>query len=185
MIIAPHHRLKTYKVFTFIIVIFNIVFFSLTSARADQNSMAYFASLVACLSLAAPALQYFIFGNKEAGLQNMLGGVLIAGICWSLLQVYLNGLAMILVAVLGLLAIRPIRFVFNKNGLIVPGLPSKKVTWADVENVVVKEGMLTIDFKNNKLIQFSLQDAENNQFDTVSFNKFVTDCLASAQANSK
>lgn len=183
VIIAPHHKLKTYKVFTLIIVIFNIVFFSLATARAEQDSKDYYTALVACLALTAPLLQYFIFGNKEAGLQNMLGGVFIAGAGWMFMEVYLNGLAMMLIAAFGLMAIRPLRFVFSTDGLKLPGFPPKHISWSAIDNVVIKDDMLTIDFKNNKLIQFSLKEAENAQIDTGAFNHFATKCLSTALLN--
>lgn len=184
IIIAPHLKLKTYKVFTLIIVLFNLIMFSMALSNMNAGSFPHYAALISCLALTAPMLQYIIFGNREAGLQNMLGGVFIAGIGWLFMQLYFSGIAMMCIALLGLIAIRPLRFLFNQQGLTMPGFPSRKISWSSIENVMIKDDMLTIDFKNNKLIQFSLKDAENENIDTAAFNKFATNCLASSTTNS-
>lgn len=42
---------------------------------------------------------------------------------------------------------------FNNEGILVPALPYKKIEWAQVQHVIWKDGLLTIDFNNNTLIQ--------------------------------
>lgn len=173
VIIAPHSKIRTYKVFTLIIVLFNLVIFTIAISNTNGRSLPYYAALISCLSLAAPLLQYFIFGNKEAGLKNMLVGIFIAGIGWLFMDIIWNGLAMMLIAVFGLISIKPLRFIFDANGITMPGFPRKNVLWSGMENVIIRDDMLTLDFKNNKLIQFSIKDADNQNLDAAAFNQFV------------
>lgn len=67
---------------------------------------------------------------------------------------------------------------FDKKGITFNNLPKKFTTWNKVANTILKDGLLTIDYKNNKLYQKEIQEyvspeAENefNQFCTAHLNK--------------
>lgn len=42
---------------------------------------------------------------------------------------------------------------------MINSFPKKRYTWNELNNVVLKDGLLTIDFKNNKMLQ-RLVDSE-------------------------
>ena len=44
-------------------------------------------------------------------------------------------------------------YAFDTDEIVFNSFPQKKYSWAEVSNVVLRFGMLTIDFKNNKIIQ--------------------------------
>jgi hypothetical protein len=75
-----------------------------------------------------------------------------------------------LFAFMGLKTIRKLEIVINKIGVEYPSFPKKIFQWTEVEQVVLKDGMLTIDLKNNKLIQFVISSKENN-LDEAQFNE--------------
>ena len=71
-------------------------------------------------------------------------------------------------------ATQPVSFVFaevvkQKN------FPWKKYQWNQFSNVIIKDAILTIDFKNNKVIQEEV-DGEVNE---AGFNSFAVKCLKS------
>ena len=41
----------------------------------------------------------------------------------------------------------------NENQITYPSFPNKTIPWKDLNNIMLKDDLLTIDFKNNKLIQ--------------------------------
>ena len=45
--------------------------------------------------------------------------------------------------------------------------------WNEVSNLILKDNILTIDFKNNKLIQHTINENENKGLDETAFNTFV------------
>ncbi len=49
-------------------------------------------------------------------------------------------------------------------------LYSKVYKWQELNNVILKDDLLTLDFKNNKLLQLGVEEKEN--FDIVKFNEF-------------
>ncbi len=61
---------------------------------------------------------------------------------------------------------------FNDEGIIYPSFPVKKYAWADVLQVIWKDDILTIDLKDNKLLQFNIEESFAEGFDVVGFNNW-------------
>jgi hypothetical protein len=53
----------------------------------------------------------------------------------------------------------PEEIAFDKEEIVINSFPKKRYTWNELNNVVLKDGLLTIDFKNNKMLQ-RLVDSE-------------------------
>ena len=68
---------------------------------------------------------------------------------------------------------------FDTEELVFNTVPKKKYLWDQVANVVLKEGILTIDLKNNKLIQKEI-DADISEADEQDFNDFCRHQLKKA-----
>lgn len=51
----------------------------------------------------------------------------------------------------------PQEVAFDKESVVVNSFPKKYFYWKDIANVVLKDGILTIDFHNNKLIQKEIE----------------------------
>jgi hypothetical protein len=54
-----------------------------------------------------------------------------------------------------------------------PSFPQKKIEWNEVSNLILKDNILTIDLKNNKLIQHTIKENENKDLDETAFNIFI------------
>jgi hypothetical protein len=59
----------------------------------------------------------------------------------------------------------------NKENISYPSFRRQDIRWIELTNVILKDGYLTIDFKNNKLIQ-QLIDETNTLIDEKEFNEF-------------
>jgi len=46
----------------------------------------------------------------------------------------------------------------------------KNYIWENFNNIILKDNLLTLDFKNNKVVQLEVEEKEN--FDVVRFNEF-------------
>ena len=68
---------------------------------------------------------------------------------------------------------------FDTEEIVFNTVPKKKIQWDLVYNVVLKEGILTIDLKNNKLIQKEI-DADISEADEQDFNDFCRHQLKKA-----
>lgn len=81
------------------------------------------------------------------------------------------GIAMIGFAILDMLAFKSLNVVFTPDYVQVPSLLNKKFSWKEIDNVILKDDIITIDFKNNKIVQekiippdYELAETEFQQF---------------------
>ncbi len=68
---------------------------------------------------------------------------------------------------------------FSEGGIVFSGLFPKKISWAELNNVVLKDDLLTMDFNNNKLIQRYTDDEEDDEYEVESdeFNEYCREKL--------
>ncbi len=71
----------------------------------------------------------------------------------------------------------PKEIAFDEEGIIINSFPKKSYRWGLFSNVVLKDCILTIDFKNNKLIQKETQEDTTEQ-EEKEFNEFCKKQLA-------
>ena len=64
---------------------------------------------------------------------------------------------------------------FSSKEIMVNGFFKKKINWEDLNQVIIKDDVLTIDFKNNKLIQSETDDEEDEEYE-VGDDEFNTFC---------
>ena len=67
---------------------------------------------------------------------------------------------------------RKFEVIFSKDGIIYPSFPRQTFLWPDVSNAILKDGMLTIDLKNNKLIQTVIDKESALAINESEFNLF-------------
>ena len=86
--------------------------------------------------------------------------------------------------VLGLVyqaAMQKIVFIFNKEGILKTNFPKKEFEWKALDNVVLKDRILTLDFKTNRIIQGEIDPSE--KIDQVAFNLFVEEQMKNSLSN--
>ncbi|MCY7422164.1 MAG: hypothetical protein LH478_10540 [Chitinophagaceae bacterium] len=60
---------------------------------------------------------------------------------------------------------------FTEKEIVFNTLISKQYDWADMNNVLIKDGLLTLDFKNNKVIQKEIEGDVSKEIEQE-FNSF-------------
>ncbi|MFY7652822.1 MAG: hypothetical protein ACOVQE_08960 [Chitinophagaceae bacterium] len=70
----------------------------------------------------------------------------------------------------------PLEVAFDAEGLVFNTFPKRSIDWKDIQNVVLKDGLLTIDLKNNKLLQRETAEA-TLPFEEAEFNRFCSEQL--------
>jgi len=55
----------------------------------------------------------------------------------------------------------PLEIGFSSSQVVFNSLIRKRYAWSDISNVLLKDGLLTVDLKNNKLFQKLVDDGEN------------------------
>jgi hypothetical protein len=74
------------------------------------------------------------------------------------------------------LSLQKLTFVFSSDKVVKMNFPKKTFHWNAFSNVILKENMLTLDFKNNELLQAELEPLQT--IDVEEFNSFVASKLS-------
>ncbi|KAF0241717.1 MAG: hypothetical protein FD136_1412 [Chitinophagaceae bacterium] len=74
----------------------------------------------------------------------------------------------------------PEEIAFDDEEIVINSFPKKRYSWNEVSNIILKDGLLTVDFKNNQLIQ-KMVDAEVSIQTEKEFNAFVAEQVKNNQ----
>lgn len=77
----------------------------------------------------------------------------------------------VLLLILYRFAKRDLNVFVNETHITYPSFPVKDIRWNDLNNIILKDGLLTIDFKNNRIIQ-QLIEKDGVGIDERDFNDF-------------
>ena len=63
---------------------------------------------------------------------------------------------------------------FSEAGIVMSGLFPKNYNWSELNNIVIKDDLLTMDFNNNKVFQRYTDDQEDDEYEVESdeFNAY-------------
>jgi hypothetical protein len=164
--------------------------------------------------LSALAILLFLFRSfQQSGtLINLLPfAVLLILFTWSVNKIRkkekVRFFLLLIIAGFGLIAIEPFNWIgffyfllaflerfallspeigFSKDHVRFNGWPEKKYSWSEFTNIMLKDGILTMDFRNNKLFQKETDDSNDPEYDgsEEEFNQFCIDQLALAKKSS-
>lgn len=69
---------------------------------------------------------------------------------------------------------------FSEAGIVMSGLIPKKYQWEEFNNVIIKDELLTLDFKNNKVFQEQTDDEDDEAYEVESdeFNAYCHERLS-------
>ncbi len=95
--------------------------------------------------------------------------ILIAG--WIMREQYLFAGITLFFQMLHELSLRKKQVIVSEEMIIYPSFPLKKINWKDLNNSLLKDGLLTIDFKNDKVIQQRIDDSKTS-VNEKEFNEF-------------
>ena len=78
---------------------------------------------------------------------------------------------------------RPLEIGFDQDRVVINSLVKQQFDWTAFNNVILKDGLLTLDFKSNRLIQREVaDDDEEDDADEEEFNAYCRARLAAAHA---
>lgn len=165
----PNERLKTYKVFTFIILTLNFLGFGYVFLQT--NSTASAVAIVGLVLNAVPWL-YYLLNKKHIKSPVIEITIIVSALLWIYFGNFWMGIIMLFFAAMSFFTNKKQVILFNEEGILYPSFPVKKYAWADVVQVIWKDDILTIDLKDNKLLQFNIEKDFAKGFESVRFNEW-------------
>jgi len=61
---------------------------------------------------------------------------------------------------------------FYSEGVVINTILKKKIPWIALDTVILKDGLLTVDFKDNTLIKKEVLDDDDPDADEDEFNEY-------------
>lgn len=162
-------RYKYITALQFFILFINAVCFT----WFGYNSSNYFFYIIAVLTLIhlllyirnqhsdSPAVKYIPFSAS-----------VLCIIAWINLYQYLFAAAMLLIILLQVLVKKKYLITIDTDGAGINSFPVKNFKWSEIQNLILKDGLLTIDCRNNKIIQSEIMADESDADDENEFNEF-------------
>jgi hypothetical protein len=170
-IIIPNEKAATYKVVTFIISLINLVAFIYVAIRSGWDiGMILTIGLLSGLS----GVMLFVIQHYWGMAKKIQPAIflLLSSVCWLIAGMYFIGIMLFIFSLLSLLTIKPLVISFTGDGILYPSFPAKLIGWNEVDFVILKDDVLSIELKNNKLMQFTLEKSVANGIDAGEFNSF-------------
>ena len=164
---------------SFLLLVISVILFCREQLISPNVRIPWLFGGIAILAIIARNI-YLIRKKQEA--VNYNNALFIAAIGWVTMP-YLFWL-FIPFALMGLFekqAKRPLEIGFSDSAIVVNSLFRRRYNWNDLNNVVLKDDMLTLDFKNNRLLQRETIDEEADAGEDE-FNEYCRHRLEAAKA---
>jgi hypothetical protein len=172
-IILPDEKNRTYRLVTVLIAILNFAGFVYMKTHVNDGTSNFLTLFSGSILIGQLGNYWYFKKRRKENTIQLLVAISIASICWLFLGMIGFGLLDMTFAVLGFIAFRKLQLKFFDDKIEFPSFPKKQFLWDEVENLILKDNILTIDFKNNKLLQFTLLEADNENLNEADFNSFV------------
>jgi len=167
--IIPNKKILTYQVFAYGIIILNLLgLLFVQPVTGGRNFNMAPAGIAVVLIILWDMYCY----KKKGTLQSIGIVILLCGIFWMsrgytyllLLNIFLWALYMI--------SKRKLVITADESAVAYPSFPEKRIPWQDISNMVLKDDILTIDLKNNKIYQHIIEYAGKEAVNEAEFNDF-------------
>ena len=116
-------------------------------------------------------LRWYLFNKKRINylIDEFVFFIPAAG--WLGLHSYGIAIACIVMGILYKLSLQKLQFIFTGEKLVKINFPKKECAWNELNNVTLKDRILTLDFTNNKLLQAEIEKSQD--VNEVEFNAFA------------
>ncbi len=172
-------KLPSYNRISYIVFVLNAVSLFFIAIITDNKQFQRYAltgSIICIVWTVLNLLRYYSISYQKL---RFTPGYLFIFFVWIMLHQYLAAAVIILLAFLDYYSRRELLVKFTKERVEYPSFPAKIIEWQQLQNVVIKDGLLTIDFTNNKMLQAEV-DEETLTDEETAFNLFTAQCILAA-----
>lgn len=170
-LILKHDKLVAYKKSIVAIIGLNLIFFIsyaiITGESKAVNSCIFLTGTTLFLFIA----EYFLTKKGKKVFSAAIAVIALIIYMYIKIHAWWAAIAMILILFLYLAAIQIQVVQVTETGVAFGTFSKRIVKWHQLNNLVLKDGLLTIDFKNNKIIQ-QLIDDKSPSVNEQEFNDF-------------
>lgn len=179
--IIPLKNEKTgyYNNIALLLILLNLAFFIYLSIASGEKGWRIAAILGSVLVSVCLLIDVFLgrIRNNEGFMYRDIAFAVI-GFTWWQLGFWIPGIIILVLGLLYQAAKRPLIARFSHEKIVYTSFVPLKITWSQCANAVLKDGLLTIDLKNNRIIQQQVDETKTRITETE-FNDF---CRAQLRA---
>ncbi len=177
-ITLPNEKAASYRIVTMIIALLNVLVFGYVFLNTGDERFKNL--LLAGVIINMGGLVFFLLNNYSRFKTSFRIEIIfvLSAILWCIAGKYIAGLLLVFFALMGFYTNRPLIIHFSNAGILYPSFPRGLILWKEVAQVILKDDMLTIDLKNNKLIQVVVTK-DNTAFKQDDFNSFCRSMYSS------
>jgi hypothetical protein len=171
----PNTKATTYKLFVFLVLCLNFIGFGFVFLQATGAAQ-YFA--IAGMLFNAVCWLYYLLNKKHLKKPITELAIAASATIWFYVGNIWLAAGLVLFAAMAWVINKEFVVIVNKSGITYPSFPVKKYTWHQVNQVLLKGDVLTLDFKNNQFLQFTLEEQVLQKIDAAKFNEFCKSQIA-------
>ena len=157
-----YNRISWLIIFLHLVVYIFLAFFSTVPDYRSNASVGLVLFGIIFLAM------YFFKPIKKKGSDLLF---LVIGIVWINMQLYWLAIIPAVFYILNGASTSQKIVTFTDENILYPSVPVKKLEWGALNNVVLKDGLLTIDQKNNRIIQQRILE-HSSAVEEIEFNEF-------------
>lgn len=166
-------KTKSYNLFGWFIISLNLIFVIYTGLTAD-GIPAWL--IIGFLSLYALTLTLQLWFRNSAYKFGLHPYFIIGAIFWLLVGFIPAFVLLVALELLHMIATKEPSVFVCRSHISYPSFFTKKAAWEKLNNLILKDGILTIDFRNDKMIQ-QIIDESKTSVNEKEFNDFCREQL--------
>jgi hypothetical protein len=168
-IILANDKLRSYRIISLLVLAINIGGIAWVTINTGLN-LTWGYTVIGVVLLVNVLIQLMPGMNKDH--QQYLYALAYAAIviAWLKWGIYWMAILVVIAYILYIISRRPMLVSFTKDHITYPSVPARQIEWKEISQVILKDGLLTIDFRNNKVIQQMVQN--DSELQEKEFNDF-------------
>lgn len=167
-----HHR--SIDIFGILLGAASVIFFVKELVMQQHLSFAYLVGAI----FVTGVLVFNIWQSTKGKKVYYSRALLIAALVWMKMP-YMQWLSFlfIILALLEYQAKYSLEIGFSDKEVVINSLFKKRYAWGRFSNIVLKDGLITLDFTDNKILQREVEDDEEDEADEEEFNNYCQERL--------
>jgi hypothetical protein len=166
-IFLKNEKERSYKRISAILLILNLLGILFITYLKDFTRWG--PLIIASAAIFAAFASYYFKPKNEK--PRLTGAFFLMFAAWISTDYWMIGALNIIFLFLNTLALQIPIVSISESRVLYPSFPKKKIDWEELNNLILKDGLLTIDFKNNKIIQQTIAE-DSLMINEQEFNNF-------------
>ena len=182
VVVLKNQHTRYINILGFLLGLLSMVFFVKELLEPGQTGFVYLVGVLFIAGVLAWNVYHSVYKGEKVYYSRAL---LIAALVWMKMPYYQwVSFVFIILALLEYQAKYSVEIGFSDNEIKFNTFFKKRYHWTDFTNVVLKDGLLTLDFVNNKILQREIEDDDDeDDADEREFNEYCQKRLSIAYPN--